>query len=343
MDTEDKRRIYRFRFGSTKKTVDLNEEEVQLIPYISRLVTYDDILQSCQNENGEYVLNSPIRFNYFQAILKSSKMKNYSILFDELSEEANVLGMLKLYDFLNLDPVPVPFLKNSHLLRSNRNETENNKELIKYHRATLEETRETAVQFVISLNNGEYNIHNSQTLQTIFFLLMDILSNPSVFGTRICHHTFTVTENCCYSLFNKHEQHQLDKAQRSAQRYRTVQNLPNRFYNAFTWKGVLTPENKLQEKSLLFEIDSAHDYYRSYSALFLNLASLVQSRPMYDHITVIELVETRQHDRPLLSIEINTTSQAKLARSGHFNTLPKRPKIDKFKYQYPRKIRKHCS
>ena len=342
MDTEDNKLIYRFRFGSTKKTVDLNEEEVQLIPYISRLVTYDDILQSCQNENGEYVLNSPIRFNYFQAILKSSKMKNYSILFDELSEEANVLGMLKLYDFLNLDPIPIPFLKDSYLLRSNRNETENNEELIKYHRATLEETRETAVQFVISLNNNEYDIHDSKTLQTIFFLLMDILSNPSVFGTRICHHTFTVTENCCYSLSNKHEQHQLDKAQRSAQRYRTVENLPNHFFNAFTWKGVLTLEDKQQEKSL-FETDSWLDYDLDYPIEWPNFT--FHSRLRSYLALRIQFLEFPgpEHDRPLLSIEINTTSQAKLARSGHFNTLPKRPKIDKFKYQYPRKIRKHCS
>ena len=342
MDTEDNKLIYRFRFGSTKKTVDLNEEEVQLIPYISRLVTYDDILQSCQNENGEYVLNSPIRFNYFQAIFNFLKMKNYSILFDELSEEANVLGMLKLYDFLNLDPVPVPFLKDSYLLRSNRNETENNKELIKYHRATLKETRETAVQFVISLNNNEYNIHDSRTLQTIFSLLMDILSNPSVFGTRICHHTFTVTENCCYSLFNKHEQHQLDKAQRSAQRYRTVENLPDQFHNAFTWKRVLTLEDKQQEKSL-FETDSWLDYALNYPIEWPNFTFRSPLRPyLTSWIQAFDLLDP-EDDRTLLSIEINTTSQAKLARSGHFNTLPKRPKIDKFKYQYPRKIRKHCS
>ena len=342
MDTEDKRRIYRFRFGSTKKTVDLNEEEVQLIPYLSRLVTYDDILQSCQNENGEYVLNSSIRLNYFQAIFNFLKMKNYSILFDELSEEANVLGMLKLYDFLNIDPVPVPFLKNSHLLRSNSNETENNEELIKYHRATLKETLATAVQFVISLNNNEYNIHDSETLQTIFFLLMDILSNPNVFGIRICHHTFTVTENCCYSLFDMHKRHQLDKALRSAQRYRTVENLPKHFDNAFTWKGVLTFEDEQQEK-FLFETDSWLDYHMNHTVLLIGLTGIGRSRPMYDHFSLMQLVEHLEHDRTLLPIEIDTTSQAKLARSGHFNTLPKRPKIDKFKYQYPRKIRKYCS
>jgi hypothetical protein len=33
--------------------------------------------------------------------------------------------------------------------------------------------------------------------------------------------------------------------------------------------------------------------------------------------------------------------EAKSARSGHFNTLPKRPKVDKFKHRCGAKAQKH--
>jgi len=33
--------------------------------------------------------------------------------------------------------------------------------------------------------------------------------------------------------------------------------------------------------------------------------------------------------------------EAKSARSGHFNTLPKRPKVDKFKHRCGPKAQKH--
>ena len=140
----------------------------------------------------------------------------------------------------------------------------------------------------------------------------------------------------------------LDKAQRSAQQYRTVQNLPDHLFNAFTWKGVLTPENKLQEKSLfkckthdwiLYDTDSPIMLY-AINIDFVELSTVISR---LRQITQAFDLPDPEDDRTLLSIEINTTSQAKLARSGHFNTLPKRPKVDKFKYQYPRKIRKHCS
>lgn len=60
----------------------------------------------------------------------------------------------------------------------------------------------------------------------------------------------------------------------------------------------------------------------------------------YEPIFVIPL--RYQNEQPTNEIKQNREIwEARAARSGHFNTLPKRPKIDKFKHRCGPKVKKY--
>ncbi|CAF4123711.1 unnamed protein product, partial [Adineta steineri] len=78
--------------------------------------------------------------------------------------------------------------------------------LDEYHFASSSEARDTAVEFVIALANGKYNLNNVETIKIIFELLMDILSYVSVFGQRLRYQTLIIVETCCFDIFTS-DQH----------------------------------------------------------------------------------------------------------------------------------------
>ncbi|CAF4154809.1 unnamed protein product, partial [Rotaria sordida] len=136
---------YSFRFGPSNKLIRLTQQQLDATPYLSALVAHKDDFLSSQNESGEYVLSSRIRYTWFIAILRSITTEHPSVLFTELSQDVNVLGMLRLHDYLCVNPLSVPLLKDVHLARSNSINTENANECAEYRRASPLEARDTAV------------------------------------------------------------------------------------------------------------------------------------------------------------------------------------------------------
>ncbi|CAF1524015.1 unnamed protein product, partial [Rotaria sp. Silwood1] len=79
--------IYPFRFGTSNKLIYLTQEQLDRIPYLSALVAHKNDFSSIENENGEYVLSSRIRYTWFTAILRSITTEQPSALFTELPED----------------------------------------------------------------------------------------------------------------------------------------------------------------------------------------------------------------------------------------------------------------
>lgn len=283
IDDTNEETTYAFRFGTTNKVIHLNEQQVNGIPYLSAIITHKNDFSSIENENGEYVLNSRIRYNWFMPIFQSITMGHPSALFTELSQEANVWGMLQLYDYLCINPISVPLLKDQNLVRSNSDNIDEKKLRVEYIRANNRlEVRDTAAQFIIALTKNEYNLDDSNTLESIFSLIMAILSNPNVFGVRLCHHTSIIVKKLCFSLFSYTQQRELQKAERSIQNIKTHsliylhdghQTLPTHFQNVYAWKGMYVPmkegdsadyQSTCNQKSTNFESSLGLNFWNRY-------------------------------------------------------------------------------
>ena len=240
--------MYVFRFGASKKIVQLTQTQLDSIPYLASLINHSSFFASIQNENGDYVLNGRIRYNCFMPIFHWITTGHPSVLFTELLEEAYVCSMLQLYDYLCLNPMAVPVLKSIHLVRLNQKEIVAKNFRIEYMRAkTLLEVRDTAVQFVIALSKNEYDLHDFDTRSNIFSLVMIILSNRNVFSSRLLYHTLMLTKKFCFSLFSYSQQHQLQQMEQSMQSSKPPsfddtsddeKPVPHDFQNVFIWKDV---------------------------------------------------------------------------------------------------------
>jgi hypothetical protein len=147
--------MYAFRFGSSDQLVHLTQEQLDNIPYLSVLITHKDDFSSTQNKNGEYVLNNPIEYTWFMAILRSIGSKNPYTLFDELPEDDNVSNVLQLFDYLGINSFSLPLLKDEDLVRSNPVNIENQQNRVVYRKANLSEARQTAAEFIIALDKNE--------------------------------------------------------------------------------------------------------------------------------------------------------------------------------------------
>jgi hypothetical protein len=112
--SEANKTIFTFCFGTSNKTVQLTQQQLHHFPYLVTLVAHADDFSSAKNDNGEYILNYPIQYNWFMPIFQSLIRKQPFALFTELSHEANALDMLQLYDYLCVNPLPVPLLKGKH-------------------------------------------------------------------------------------------------------------------------------------------------------------------------------------------------------------------------------------
>jgi len=250
ISSTNKEMTYPFRFGTTNKLLHLTQHQLDRIPYLSNLIAHKDDFLSIENDNGEYVLSSNIRFNWFSVILRSITTEHPSVLFTELSQEANVLSMLKLYDYLCINPLAVPVLKDEHLVQSNSCNNENESKQVQYHRATRLEARDTAVLFIIALSRNEYNFDDFLTLERIFNLIMIILLHPTIFSPRLCHHTLVIVKEYCFTLFSRKQQCQLSNTQQYFQNntrdsstclYDDKRSLPKNFQHSFAWKAVSVP------------------------------------------------------------------------------------------------------
>jgi hypothetical protein len=60
--------IYKFRFGTSNKLIQLIQSHLDRIPYLQALVAHKDDFSSIQNDQDEYVLSPPIHYNWFMPI-----------------------------------------------------------------------------------------------------------------------------------------------------------------------------------------------------------------------------------------------------------------------------------
>jgi hypothetical protein len=270
VDQENKETIYTFCFDISKESIKITQQQLDLFPYLATLVAHTDDFAPTQNENGEYVLNSQIRYNWFMPIFQSIVTKHPSALLTELPREANIWGMLQLYDYLCISPLSVPVFKDQHLVRLNSGHITDEKLCVKYRRVNnLLEVRDTAVEFIIAISKNEYNLDDANTLKSIYSLIMIILSNLNIFGLRLCHHTLTVVKKYCFSLFSYKGQRQLNNVQEYIQNIKAKsfkylcnddQELPENFQNAFAWKHffVAIEENDNPYRGLNFDKKFIH-------------------------------------------------------------------------------------
>lgn len=235
---------YALRFSSSDEVLHLNQEQIDLIPYLSALISHKDDFLSIENEKGEYILNPPIEYHSLTSILRSIASNNPYKLFDELPEDENVFHTLQLFDYLALQPFPLPFLKNTDLIRSKSVYHIDRDKQIEYHRANISEVRRTAAEFVVALAKKEYKLHDSNTMEMIFYLVDVILFNAGVFNLRFRDHTLVIAKECCYPFLSKQQRRQLEISHRLPQ-YEKIYS--DKFENTFTWRGSLVAK---QEKRI---------------------------------------------------------------------------------------------
>jgi hypothetical protein len=334
--------MYAFRFMPSNKCVRLNQKQLDCIPYLAALVEHKDDFLSSQNENDEYVLNHPIDYTWFLAILHSIISEQPYSLFTELSEDENVLDTLQLFDYLGVDSFSSPLLKGEYLVLSNPTKNGNEKRRIEYYRANLSEARNTAAEFIIAIHKNEYNLLDSDTIETIFSLIMVILSKPDVFSSRFRHHTLTIVKEYCFQFFPTKKKYELNITHHRTQKQRKLNSLmylydennslPDNFGSAFAWKGVyMLP--KEDDIHLLPEISYKvpRGWLRFWSS---DLDSWFS--PLYGLSESVRIFETSK------DVEVQRKKKkAQSAQSKRFNTLPKRPNVDKFKHRYGPKTHKY--
>jgi hypothetical protein len=335
---------YAFRFTSSNKCVHLNQKQLDHIPYLTALVEHKDHFLSCQNENGEYLLNSPIDYSWFIAILHSINSEEPYTLFTELPEDENILDTLQLFDYLGVNSFSSPLLKGKYLVLSNPTNNDNEKRLrIEYHRANLSETRNTAAELIIAIYKNEYNLLDFDTMENIFSLIMEILSKPDVFSSRFRHHTLTIVKEYCFQFIPTKQNYELNITHRRIQKQRKINSLmylyddnnslPDNIYSTFAWKGVY-----ILPKEDHINLSSSFSYIRSSRWLpyqFYDLNSLFRKKIFYFPLTV-------HLRKPLENVEVQRKKKkAQSAQSKCFNTLPKQANVDKFKHRYGPKAQKH--
>jgi hypothetical protein len=273
-------------------------------------------------------------------------------------------------------------LKDVHLARTNPVDTKDENKRVEYRRANVLEARDTAAQFIIAINNNEYNLNDFITLQIIFDQVIVILSNRDVFTERLCHHALTVVKERCFPLFWDGQRCYLDNAHQTAQKQtndsatflcNNDQFLPENFDNVFAWKGVYKPRDVSVTNDLVHSrivllggmglgnssfinmllgrwLTNDDNPCNFHSSRVTNLRSQLSLFILDDSITIEVdtpgLLGYTVNGRVLFSVENRSNEElyigeAKSARSERFNTLPKRPKIDKYKHRCGPKAQKY--
>ncbi|UJR24557.1 hypothetical protein I4U23_005932 [Adineta vaga] len=341
--------MYTFRFGTTNKTIQINQEQLKHFPYLTALVERSDDFISMKNHKGEYALDSSIRYRWFMIIYHSIIKQQPSLLFTQLPEKSNILGVLQLYDYLCIKPIPLPRFKHDNLVRINRVDFDENEKYVKYKEATIG-ARDMAVQLMIALTKDEYDLDDLETRNGIFSLIMNIFSNQKVFNIRFRYHTLTIVKNYCCSSFSQEQQRQLPTVQEICQiriedHFVDVngdahERLPDGFQNAFSCKSIYITKEEydadVESKCTTdrYLIAPLFDWEGFQEMSWLNLRNVSYFSPRIHLGSWISFTRGRQQNH-------NPRAKAKSARSGRFNTLPKRPQIDKFKHRSGPKAQKH--
>ena len=358
IETNARENQYAFRFVSSNQLVYLTQQQIDLIPYLSVLLAHKDDFLSIENENGEYLLNDPIEYHSFLAILHSITLNNPYILLEQLPESVNILETLRLFDYLGLQSFPLPFLKDTNLIQSNPDQNEHKKQRVTYSKLTLSETRQTAAQFVIGLAENQYQLDDLNTSENIFNLINIILSHATVFSSSFRCHTLTITRKCCYSFFSKDEKRQLRVTHRITQNRKSNlstylsddnQSLPEYFENSFTWKQVPLPiEEDSTDRVRSNSTDMFYvDFPDSFSPFNNNISLYAYTLPIlcWRYWPLNPIIQIRSDADTQVSSEqvkqVRKEEEAQSARSGYFNTMPKRPKVDKFKHRCGPKAQKY--
>jgi hypothetical protein len=346
---------YVFRFGTSDKSVQLTQQQLDLIPYLSTLVANKDNFLSPQNENGEYVLNDPIKYTWFMAIFRSITFKQPYTLFAKLPEDNDLFDTLELMDYLGIKPFPLPILKDEYLLRTHSTKINDDEKRIEYHNANFFEARQTAAEFVIALSKNEYYLNDPHTAERIHCLVRYILSNPAVFSSRFRHHTLIAVEKRCYPFFSKAQRDRLQNIHRMVQeqKIKTSMNLsndgkllPENFYSTFTWRGAYVQLKDNHTTTFLCIRFDHHSFtFQPLRWVPMEHFAIDRDRPYTRHflIDMLELInspDVREFDINELKRDPRK-EEAQLARSGHFNTLPRRPNVDRFKHRSGPKAQKH--
>ncbi|CAF0764392.1 unnamed protein product [Adineta steineri] len=365
--------IYRFRFGTTKKTVQITQQQLNHFPYLFALVSHTDDFAVNKTNDGEYILEYPIFYNWLMAIFQSVIKEQPSALFTELTHEANVIHMLELYDYLCIDPLPLPLLRNQKLVLTNPIDVDDTNKHIEWCQADICEVRNVAIQFIIGISKNAYNLNDLGTINSIFTLLMVIFSNPNNFHSRFRYHTLKLIKKYCFSLFSDNQQKQLPTTQQIIQninidfiRYldNKNQSLPPNFNNTFAWKGIYVSKDKvdtdLQPIRGVYRFKRYFDLEDFAENIFYLEQELIYFRTCFDRLVYLGNssiaksfvsrqftaepfvdIESFQHDLRQEQKQERKKNEAQLARSGRFNTLPKWPKFDKFKHRSGPKAQKY--
>ncbi len=336
VNNTNKEVMYAFRFMPSNKCIRLNQKQLDCIPYLAALVEHKDNFLSSQNENDEFVLNAPIDYTWFLAILHSIISEQPYSLFTELPEDENVLDTLQLFDYLGVNSFSSPLLEEEYLVLSNPTKTDNEKRRIEYHRANLSEARNTAAEFIIAIHKNEYNLLDFGTMEIIFSLITVILSKPNVFSSRFRHHTFTIVKEYCFQFFPTKKKYELNITHYRTQKQRKLNSfiylydennsLPDNFDPVFAWKGVYM----LPQKGYIHILSDISCLLSSICYLNARLRNLQDDS--WNSLRIFETSEDVQVQRK--------KNKSQSAQSKRFNTLPKRSNVDKFKHRYGPKTQK---
>ncbi|CAF0761309.1 unnamed protein product [Adineta steineri] len=339
--------IYRFRFGITEKTIQITQQQLNHFPYLFAFVNHRDDFSVNKNDNGEYILDNPICYDWFKSIFQSVIKEQPSALFTELTHEADVLCMLELYDYLCIEPLPLPLLKNQQLVLTNLIDIDDVNKHIQWRPANIREARNIAAQFIISISKNAYNLNDLNTINSIFTLLMDIFSHPNIFHSRFRYHTLKIIKKECFSLFSHSQQRQLPTNEQIIQnikihfvRYLNNENqyLTPNFYNAFAWKDIYVSSAKFNcylDFSPFKTLDRS-DFVLKLRCLSDDLEPRCNDTSFDDFVMSLYNLQKEQEQE-----QERKKKEAQSARSGRFNTLPKRPKVDKFKHRSGPKAQKY--
>jgi hypothetical protein len=288
-------------------------------------------------------------------ILHSINSEQPYSLFTELAEDENIFNVLQLFDYLGVNSFSLPLLKEKRLVLSNPTNDENEERIINYHRANLSEARNTAAEFIIAIYKNHYNLLDCYTVMNVFSLIMVIITKSDVFSSRFRHHTVTIVKEHCFQFFDTKQKREIIFTHNKIQKQRKLNSLkyfydengslPEDFNSSFAWKG----DHKLKDthytswgltssvfgcrsrgKSYLLQRLFDIDMGREDPSTNVDEIRWITNSFIGNHLMDYAIKEVYTHQ----DIHKYKNNQAKSARAGYFNTLPKRTKVDKFKPRY---------
>ncbi|CAF1184764.1 unnamed protein product [Adineta steineri] len=222
--------MFKFGFDNCDKIVELSEEEIHRIPYLSSLISHKDDFLSIKNDKNEYILHHPICYNLLIPILNSINNENLYSLLNDLSINENIFDVLQLFDYVCL---------NQSIYLNNQNRF-----FTYYQEEHLSKVRNNTAQFVLSLTKNVYSLNDLQTIEYIFSVITMIFVRKNTFSSQFRYHTYTILEEYIFPLFFK--KHPIYLLNDIKQNYRTDSNIylcddnqmvPIDCENDFVWKG----------------------------------------------------------------------------------------------------------